>query len=66
MSLILEGNKLKMENIYPAEDQNREIKKRKHVTGKHVIFYKKLRSGAGRQFLKFSGQLAIKRFLHVS
>ena len=31
----------------------------------HVFFYKKLRSGAGWQFLKFSGHFAVKSFLHV-
>ena len=30
------------------------------------IFYKKLRSSVGRQFLKFSGNFATKSFLHVS
>ena len=30
------------------------------------IFYKKLRFGAGRQFLNFSRHFAIKSFLHVS
>ena len=31
----------------------------------HVFFYKKLRSDAGRQFLKFSDDFAVKSFLHV-
>ena len=32
----------------------------------HIFFYKKLRSGAGRQFLEVSGHFAIKSFVHVS
>ena len=30
------------------------------------LFYKKLRTGGGRQFLKFSGHFATRSFLHVS
>ena len=32
----------------------------------HVFFYQKLKSVAGRQFLKFSGHFATKNFLHLS
>ena len=32
----------------------------------HVFFFKKLKSGAGRQFLKFSGHFATKSVLCVS
>ena len=31
-----------------------------------VFFYMKLKSGAGRQFLKYSGHFAIKSVLHLS
>ena len=58
---ISHANYLKIQTT--KETNKSEISHRYCITR---IFYKKLKSGAGRQFLKFSGYSAIKSFLHVS
>ena len=48
-----------------AWEDGLDRKKKAHIVEVDIrIFYKKLRSGAGREFLKFSGLFATKSFLN--